>query len=312
MFWRVLPLLLLNTMISGGTPIATHAATQSCPPLTLAGIRFLLAGICLWITARAMGYALPYNREDRARLWWLAALCVPLNQAGYLVGIHFAGAAHGGIAYALVPLLIYWVSLWFGQSRWAARMAFASLLAFLGAGTVVAVTRSFNMEGTSPLKMLTGDLLLLSAAFTWALFSVLSRPLIQKSGALPLLTVVFLLGSILQLPIVIIDGICLDLSRWSWSDVTPGGLFGIAYIIFITAYLNYLLWYLVISRYDATKSSIITNSSFLITVTWEYLAGNLAWSPWVWVGSSLLLGGIVLANRRRMRRPIHTETPADG
>ncbi|MGB0715545.1 MAG: DMT family transporter [Phycisphaerae bacterium] len=285
-------------MIAGGTPVAAHAATLACPPLTLAAIRFLVAGICLWFTARGLGYPLPFARVDRPRLWLLAALCVPLNQVGYLVGIYLAGAAHGGIAYALVPLLIYWVSLWFGQVSWTGRMTIASLLAFLGAGTVIAVTRSFNMQETTSLQMIIGDVLLLSAAFTWALFSVLSRPVIQKAGAVPTLTVVFLLGSLLQLPLVLVDGLWLELSTWRVEQLTNGGIIGILYIIFITAYLNYLLWYLVIARYDATKSSIITNSSFLITVLLEYLAGNLAWSPWVWFGSGLLLAGIILANRR--------------
>ena len=96
MSWRVLPLLILVTVIAGGTPIAVHAAVVEFPPLTVAAARFAIAGLCLGITCRLMGRPIKFPREDRRSLIWLAALCVPINQLGYLVGVKLAGAAHGG------------------------------------------------------------------------------------------------------------------------------------------------------------------------------------------------------------------------
>ena len=50
------------------------------------------------------------------------------------------------------------------------------------------------------------------------------------------------------------------------AQVTWRGLFGFGFITLITAYTNYLLRYLVISRHDVTRSSIAVTASFLITV----------------------------------------------
>ncbi|MHC5108265.1 MAG: DMT family transporter [Planctomycetota bacterium] len=303
MNWRVFPLLILVTLIAGGTPIAAYAATTELPPLTVAAVRFMLAGLCLGITARVLGQKLTIRPEHRNRLLLLAALCVPINQIGFLVGVKYGGAAHAGIAYALVPVLVFWISVLVKQATVSTRMVCASSLAFAGAAIVVWTTRGDAGSADIATSTIFGDLLLLSAGVTWALFSVLSKPLLPQMGAVPLLTVVFLLGSAMHLPVVLADYLWFDLRTFDLSTVSGEAVGAFLYITIITAYLNYLLWYTIISRFDVTKSSIITNCSFLVTVGLENLLGKLVLSYWILLGSLLLLAGIILANLRGRSEP---------
>lgn len=79
------------------------------------------------------------------------------------------------------------------------------------------------------------------------------------------------------------------------SSVTWRGWVGLAFITLVTAYLNYLLWYLVTARYDVTRSSVVTNTHFILTVIIEAAWFHQRLSGWVAIGSAFLLLGIVLA-----------------
>ncbi len=292
-------LLAATTLIAGLTPIAARMATAEFPPLTLAFFRFGTAGVLLILTARGLGLRWSITPANRKLVIGLGVLCVPINQFGFLVGIKLANASHAGIAYALVPVLVYWISLPLGRAPFTLRMGLASAVAFAGAVVVdLSTGQVISQPAHFGLGVFVGDLLLLSAAASWSLFAVLSQPLVRELGAVQTLTSVFLIGTLWQVPLVVADALWFDLSTFSLSSVTWRGWAGFAYITLITAYLNYLLWYLVTARYDVTRSSVVTNTHFLITVIIEAAWFHQRLSGWAAVGSALLLLGIVLATSR--------------
>ena len=294
--WRVYALLGTVTVIAGLTPIAARMATAELPPLTMGFVRFGTAGVLLVLTTKLLGLTWSIPREWRGVLIALGALCVPINQVGFLCGVKLANASHAGIAYALAPVLVFWISLAMGRTSLSRRVACASLLAFVGAAVVVLATGERDTAAArSSVAFIVGDILLLSAAASWALFSVLSQPVVKKLGAIQTLTAVFLIGAVLHLPIVAVDYLYFDLGRFDWGIVTWRGVAGFAFITLITAYLNYLLWYVVIARYDVTRSTIVTNAFFLITVLAEAVFFDQRLSWWVAPGSLVLFAGIALA-----------------
>ncbi len=304
--WQVYGLLFMVTVIAGLTPIAAGAATSEIPPLSLPVFRFGLAGGLLWITARVLGLSKPVPSARRPLFICLGLLCVPVNQLGFLYGIKLASPTHGAIAYALVPVLVFWVSVVLRRNAPTRRMALASALACAGALTVVLSTR----QGSSLLttRILTGDIFLLSAAISWSLFVVLSQPLVKELGAVRTLSLVMLIGTAFQLPLVLVDWRWFELGTFTLAQVSWKGFGGLLFLTLITAYLNYLLWYIVTARFDVTKSAIITNAHFLITVLVESVLIGGVLSGWggvgIGVGSAILFAGIALSSSARSETPI--------
>jgi len=296
---RLWSLLVAVTVFSGLTPVAAGFATEELPPLTLALVRFGIAGILLRLTASALRLSIRFQPNDRWLLVLLGAICVPVNQAAFLFGVRLANASHAGIAYALVPVLVFWLTLALGTARLSARMMLATVLAFLGA-----VAASYNAHGVrggdasavagDVARVLLGDGLLFAAALSWSVFIILSQDLVKRAGAVQTLSAVFLIGAAMQVPLAIVDGLYLDAARFTWASVTWRGLGGFAFITLITAYTNFLLFYLVLARYDVTRASIVTNSSFLIAVLVDAAITKTTLSLWVAVGSVLLFTGIGL------------------
>ena len=114
--WRVYLLLLIVTLIAGVTPIAARMATHELPPLSIPLVRFGTAGVLLALTVKALRLGRPIPRSHWPLFIGLGLLCVPVNQVGFLIGIKKANASHAGIAYALVPVLVYWISVSLGRS----------------------------------------------------------------------------------------------------------------------------------------------------------------------------------------------------
>lgn len=294
---RILPLLVAVTLIAGITPVAARMATAEIEPMLIPLARFGTAGMLLALTARGLGLWKPVERRHWPMLAALGFLCVPVNQFGYLIGIKRANASHAGVAYALVPVLVFWISVLLGRAKLRARLGLASLLAFAGAALVSLATGGAADAPQLAPSMLVGDCLLLTAATSWSLFVVLSQPLVSELGAVFTLCLVFLLGTLWHVPVAIV-GTVWPGSGFDLQTVTWRGWAGLAFLTLITAYVNYLLWYVVTSRYDLTRSAVVTNAHFIVTVLLEAALYRTSVGINAIIGSALLLSGIVLATRQ--------------
>ena len=290
---RIALLLTAVTLIAGITPIAARMATSEIPPMLIPLVRFGTAGMLLALTVKWLRLWKRVDRQHWTLLASLGFLCVPVNQVGYLGGIKRSTASHAGIAYALVPVLIYWISVGLRRARLSWRLAIASVLAFVGAALVSQATTSTQNSAKATFL---GDALLLSAASSWSLFVVLSQPLVKELGAVLTLCLVFLLGTVFHLPVAAGESIWLA-NGFSLASVTWKGWVGLAYLTLITAYLNFLLWYVVTSRYDVTRSAVVTNAHFIVTVLVEYALFGLFIGWIALIGAALLLTGIALATK---------------
>jgi len=294
-----LALLLLALVLIGGiTPLAARLALHEMPALTLAWIRFGSASVPLWLTLLARGTRLPW-RAAPAWLWLLmAVLLVPVNQVGFLWGIKLSSGSHAGVIYALMPVLVFWFSVAAGRRPFDRWMLLAALLAFAGAASValpdlLAAADPRSAGSAHAMRTFGGVLLLLVAVCAWAGFVVLSEPVIQKVGALPVLTAVLSLGALLHTPLML-----LDLKELQVESITWRGAGGLAWLTLITIYVGYLLFYIVLARFEATRALIVINAQFMVTVLCEWGWYGERPAGWFLIGCGLILAAIAMDWRR--------------
>jgi drug/metabolite transporter (DMT)-like permease len=295
--WLDLPILAAVVVLAGLTPVAAKDALREMPPLTTGVMRFGIAGLLLMATysisrLTANGAARPIARAHWPRIWLAAALCVPINQFCFLLGLERSGSAQAGLMYALNPVLVFLLTLMLGRTRGTRRMAAASVLAFCGA----AVIGWDNYTLTGGTRGLTGTLLLFCAVLTWAAYCTVSVPLIAEYGALRTAATVMPLGVLMYLPVVFIDGANLRPGEMSWR-----GVGGFAFITLGASYLNYLLWFVGLERIDVNRMSVTVNASPLVAVIGSYFWHAERISRWLLLGATVILAAILLANWDRVR-----------
>ena len=288
-------LLVVYVMVAGTTPVAARDALLEMPAITTGVMRFGIASALLlttWLLARRSERLWDIRRGDWGRLAVAAILCVPLNQAFFLYGTQMANSSHAGLFYGLTPVLIFLITLTMGLTRWSLRMGLAALFAFAGAATIALMS---YRAGQGP-RFLIGDALLFGAVLTWAIYSVVALPLISRYGALRALTLIITVGTLIYLPAVAID-----VRELHFAALTPRAWGGFLFISIGASYLNYLLWFVLMTRMDINRMSIAANSSPIVAVIAAHFHHGEPLTPWLLIGGGLILTAITLANWERLR-----------
>jgi drug/metabolite transporter (DMT)-like permease len=158
-------------LIWGSTFLATRFAVVTIPSFFVAGTRFFVAGVVLFLIGRMN------HREKLTRQHWRSAACL---------GALFFLTCHGGVSWAAkhVPsgvsaLLMSSISLWTGLIEWIRRsetrpnklVAISLGVGFLGIATLV--VRPEVLAGSQVGSL--GALVIVIGAFSWSLGTVFAR-----------------------------------------------------------------------------------------------------------------------------------------
>ncbi len=173
-------LLTLPPLLWAGNAVVGRWAADSIPPLTLNFLRWLLAFLVLAPMARPLW-------ADRAALrqrWRYFALTGFLGMGCYNAlqyqALHSSTPLNVTLIAASLPLWMLGVGALFFQVRPDRRQVLGALLSLLGVGLVLSRGR---LQTLRQVHFVEGDLLMLLAVFSWAVYSwLLARPPAHMRG----------------------------------------------------------------------------------------------------------------------------------
>lgn len=291
-------LIVFMILIGGFTPVAAKDALAKLPPISTGAIRFAIAGGLLLLVhliriARGSANRNPLERRDVWRVAVASVLCVPVNQVCFLTGVHLANASHAGLFYALNPVLVYLFTRLAGTAAGNRTMAIAASLAFSGAAVIGLGSLSVKCDA----RMFFGDLLLLGAVTSWSLYVVISQPLGPKYGAVRTLTWSIVLGAILYLPAIFVDGADFNLFTAGTRAVV-----GFVFITVGTSFLAYMIWFFAMARMDINRLAIAGNAAPIVAVLAAHFYRGEPITLFLFTGGALILYAIFLANWSKLKQ----------
>lgn len=197
-------------------------------------------------------------------------------------------AATGAILIATTPLWTLIISIATRRERWHGATALGSFVAFLGVAVVVFLGKG-HVEFTAAKK----TLVILLAPLSWALYSIYTKPLVQKYGGLFVTGVSLSLGTFTLLPLAATYGLqplrALDAGQWAW----------LAFLALLSTALGYAMWNQALKTRSASAvSAYIYFNPVVATVVGVAFLGESV-TPFFLLGSALVLGGVILVNRAR-------------
>jgi drug/metabolite transporter (DMT)-like permease len=292
----------LATMVLVGSTTAAAAryAVRELPIALVPVIRYSVAGVCVLLMIRGRGRFGRLFREDWLGLLWAAAMCVPVNQAFFLAAARLGPTSHVGIFYATAPLVVL-------LGAWAMRMERPDLrrlwgiLASVAGILLIGVANLWGDAGAGANSggegsaVIMADALLVGAVISWGLYIIVSKPLVVKHGALPVLAGAFLLGSVLNVPIA-----AWNLSAWpSLARVSLTAWLALAFLAFFATPLGHGCQNLALRRLDASEVANFSNISPILTVVWGTLLFDEVVTPALFLGGVLTVAGVSWAGRPR-------------
>jgi drug/metabolite transporter (DMT)-like permease len=274
--------------IWGGMYVVSKVVLDVIPPFALLTSRLALGFLALWLVVAWRGRSsnLPGHGFTLNRSQFISAFGVGVVGYGISLGFQFVGtklstAANGALVTSATPALVLpfaWLLLKEPVTR---RRLLAILVASLG---VLAVIDPRSADLSSNLFL--GNLSLLGAALTWALYSVLVRKVSGQGTDLLQATAVFLLGG---LPVTIPLGIW-ELATQGMGQITTGILGGILFLGIISTAIAMFLWNYAFARLPAAVASL--------TFFAQPLVGALL--GWFFLGEQItalfLLGGVLIGS----------------
>ena len=212
-------------VVWGSTYLAIRVGVRDVPPLTLAGLRYLIAGLLLYPLALRSGRGeLRRSDSPRARQWLAAALIglllLVLGNGGLSIGEQTLGSGFAAVLVATVPLWMVAFAWAINRRRPTTRAAAGLVSGLLG---VVMLASSSSASGH-----LSGVLVVLAASASWGLGSVIAGRVPLPRRALLAAALEMLTGGVILLVAAAIHG---DFGRIDWSQVHAGSWLALAYLI---------------------------------------------------------------------------------
>jgi len=287
--WQPIAVMLVIAMVWGSNMAFVKLAIRDIAPLFMAAIRSLVAGTCLYIWMKARGRAL-FPSKIIIFHGVVAGLLFGTEFGLIFVGLKHTLASRGYVILYVAPFVAALGAHFFlVDDRFNLWKAFGLVLAF--GGLVVLFLKNL---GTFSFEALPGDILFLIAGSMWGATTVyIKKYLAQRADPLQILfcqlffsaPLLFLLSLTLEHPVVS-----------GFSFLTAFSLF---YQCIIVAFLSYLAWFILVSRYPV---SLLHAFSFFTPVFGVIFSGILilgeAISPNLIVALVLVSLGMVLVNFR--------------
>lgn len=283
------PGLLFGTLIAAGTYLVAKRTLQEVPPLPMTMIRFALASALMAAVLRFSRRpgAPPIARGDRKRLVLAGVLLVPINAGLFAIGVQYTKAAHAALLYALTPAAVMLLGVALTRRAPSPASLGGVTLAFGGVALLM-FERGLAFEP----QALKGDLIILVAVGAWAGFTLLGRRLTARYGALRTSGLAVIYGTIAFLPFGLWGLASFDprpVSAWAWG--------GILYMAWLTAALNFVLWYWGVKHLSPAGVAMFSNLQPLFAALLAWLLLREALTPSFWISTALVLLGVWLVQR---------------
>jgi drug/metabolite transporter (DMT)-like permease len=279
----------VNQLLSSGTHLFGKVAVTAIGPLPVALLRFTGASTALLLYLRLRGPWPGIERRDIPKLLLLGFLAVPINQGFFLFGLARSTASHASLLYALTPLVVLLLARkLLGEGAVLAKLG-GTAVAFTGVA-VILLERGLAHER----EVLAGDLMILLAMLAFALYTVLSKPLTIRYGAMPVTTWTIVAGTLMCLPGFLVPGAIPPL-----SSIRPAVWGGILYLAIGTSMIAYPLWMYALRHLEASKVAITSNVQPILTGILSWILFRERFTPGFLIGAALVLAGVTWVETRR-------------
>jgi drug/metabolite transporter (DMT)-like permease len=190
-------LALIAVQILFGTwPIFGKVVLRSLSPSSLVALRLTGAALAFILLQRKLTPLLKMPVKDLLLLVLCSMLGVVGNQFLYVKGLSLTTAINATLLSTTIPVFTLFVSILFGHDRLSPRRLFGIALA---AGGVIYLVNPAHAD-LSP-HTTAGNILLVSNSLLYGIYIVISKTLFERYGALNVITWIFLVGSVVTVPV---------------------------------------------------------------------------------------------------------------
>lgn len=267
---------------------AVKSAFPAFQPLSFTLVRFAV-GVSLTLVIVLARQGVPrFARRDLPLLVTAAFFGITVNQVMLVYALHETTAANTSLLAGTLPIWTAITAIGLRQERLTLRHWGAIIAGMAGVAMIV-----FGQTGGSGGGTLLGDLLALGVAATWAVYSVLIRPLMARYSALQLSAFMMTVGSLMLVPFGIPD-----LARQDWSLIGAQQWLALLYAAVLSVTLTNILYFSAIARVGPSRASLYTYLEPFLGAMFAMVLLREQVTIVQLLGGVVVIGAIVFARQR--------------
>jgi len=258
-------------------------------PLTFTIIRFFLAALFLFAVMLVQGEPFRVERRHIGKIFLLGFIGITFYNILFIYGLQRTTASNSALFIAMSPLFAALTQLATKKERLT--LGGASGLFLSSAGAVLIIwTRTGGISLSW--QDLSGDLLTLGASFSWALYTLLAKPLLEQYSPLKITAYSMAFGTLLLIP----PGLP-ELMDQPWRTISVQSWAALGFGAFIAGGIAYTLWYQGVKQLGVTRTIVYHYLMPFVAVTFAALFLHEQITPLQIIGGCSILAGVYLVQK---------------
>lgn len=275
-------------------PIFGKVVLRSMSPSSLVACRLAGAALAFTLLQRKPTPLFRMRVKDLLLLVLCSLIGIVGNQFLFVKGLSLTTVINATLLNTTIPVFTLFVSILFGYDKVSPRRLFGIALA---AGGVVYLVNPARADLSTQTTV--GNLLIVSNSVFYAVYIVISKTLFERYGALNVITWIFLVGSIVTIPVGIYS-----MQQENVAAISAGVWLILAYIIIFPTLGAYYLNAWALTKVPPSTVAIYIYLQPLIAFGFAPLLLSEQWNSRTIVAAILIFAGVAVVTKRGRSRAI--------
>ena len=284
--------LLFTTLFWSGNFIVGKAASlYEIPPFTLNFYRWLLAWLILMpFTFKEIIEKKKYILDNIKLIMALGITSITFFNSIVYYSLNFTNVINGVLMISVIPVMIIFFSWVFKIEKTNIYQITGVIFSLLGVAVII--TKA-ELNILLDLDFNKGDLWMVVAMFSWAIYSVLLKKKKHKLSQISLLEMIITMGLIFLFPIYFIE-----MKMGYHAILNTPFVLTLAYVVLFPSLISFLFWIKGIALIGANRSGIFLHLMPIFSVLMAIIIFKEKFMFFHFMGALLILIGILLSNKK--------------
>jgi drug/metabolite transporter (DMT)-like permease len=279
---------MIPVFVWGISYINTEFLLPVLGPMTIGAIRFLIATILLYVMIKVSGGSLKIDRSDKPLFIVAGAVGIALYFYFENTGILYISANPSSLIMSAIPVLSILLEAVVYKRRIDIVDFVIVALSVVGVAFIVGLDlKTFLHSGKA-----VGYFMMLGAALSWVIYSLLSKPLYEKYPYLTIIFYQFFYSLPFLLPFMLFEG-----NKWGRI-----GFEGLAHLVFLSVFASAVGFYfyaIAVDYLGVTESSMFINFLPIVTIAFNFFYTGQTITLQQFIGGCIVISSVTAASLKQ-------------
>lgn len=278
---------MLAVLFWGASFIATKYLLDELTPETIISMRLILAILFLLMIALFQKRDFSINLKSHTYILLLAIIAV-FHLWIQVTGLKFTTASNTGWIIGTAPIFMALLGLFFFKEKLNALKVTGIIIATFGLLLLVGNGNPTNID----LIKNKGDLLVLSSAFTWGIYSMVNKKISLNYS--PVMTILYLF---IMMAIIIIPFTVTETAINSVINLSSVGWIAILFLGLLCSGVSYVIWAYALREMESAKVGAYLYFEPFVTVIAAWIFLNEDITLFMILSGLIITAGVYLVNK---------------